>query len=139
MTSLHFSDFPHQTFDKIRYNDTDRQGHVNNANFARYYETGRVEMLIDLKRLPQLEHDQFVIVDLHIQFKQEILWPGQIDIGSKITKIGNSSIYYEQALFQNGALCSTATSVIVYVDGQQKKAKRLPDDIKTYIAKWLSI
>lgn len=26
--------FPFQTFDKVRYADTDRQGHVNNAAFA---------------------------------------------------------------------------------------------------------
>lgn len=28
------ADFPFQTFDKVRYADTDRQGHVNNAAFA---------------------------------------------------------------------------------------------------------
>ncbi len=38
-------DFPHRTFDKLRYGDTDRQGHVNNAVFATFLETGRVEML----------------------------------------------------------------------------------------------
>jgi acyl-CoA thioesterase FadM len=30
------------TYDKLRYNDTDRQGHVNNAIFATFFETGRV-------------------------------------------------------------------------------------------------
>jgi acyl-CoA thioester hydrolase len=29
-------DFPFQTFDKVRYADTDRQGHVNNAAFATF-------------------------------------------------------------------------------------------------------
>lgn len=35
-------DFPSVTFDKIRYGDTDRQGHVNNAVFSAFLETGRV-------------------------------------------------------------------------------------------------
>ena len=37
--------FPLRTHDKIRYADTDRQGHVNNANFSTFLETGRTEIL----------------------------------------------------------------------------------------------
>lgn len=32
--TMTLADFPLQTFDKVRYADTDRQGHVNNAGFA---------------------------------------------------------------------------------------------------------
>jgi acyl-CoA thioester hydrolase len=45
MEALKLNDFPLQTFDKVRYADTDRQGHVNNAVFATFLETGRVEVL----------------------------------------------------------------------------------------------
>ncbi|HDG9121136.1 TPA: acyl-CoA thioesterase, partial [Pseudomonas aeruginosa] len=40
-------DFPIHSSDKIRYADTDRQGHVNNAVFATFLETGRVEIIYD--------------------------------------------------------------------------------------------
>ena len=33
--------------DNIRYRDTDRQGHVNNAVLSTFPETGRVELLYD--------------------------------------------------------------------------------------------
>jgi acyl-CoA thioester hydrolase len=39
--------FPLHAYDKLRYADTDRQGHVNNAVFATALETGRVELLHD--------------------------------------------------------------------------------------------
>ena len=35
-------DFPLRTYEKLRYVDTDRQGHINNAVFASMMETGRV-------------------------------------------------------------------------------------------------
>lgn len=38
-------DFSLLTTDKIRYSDTDRQGHVNNAVFSTFLETGRAERL----------------------------------------------------------------------------------------------
>jgi hypothetical protein len=44
-TPRSLSEFPQTTFDKLRYNDTDRQGHVNNAVFATLLESGRVEFL----------------------------------------------------------------------------------------------
>ena len=31
--------FPSRTHDKLRYNDTDRQGHVNNAVFSTFLES----------------------------------------------------------------------------------------------------
>src|ERR1700722_2154599 len=41
------SDFALHTYDKLRYADTDRQGHVNNAVFSTALETGRAEFLYD--------------------------------------------------------------------------------------------
>ena len=37
-------DYPHRVNDIIRYGDLDPQGHVNNAVFATYFESGRVAM-----------------------------------------------------------------------------------------------
>ena len=45
--------FPTQVTENIRYGDTDRQGHVNNAVYATYFESGRVDLLHD--SLPLLE------------------------------------------------------------------------------------
>ena len=39
-----------RTHEKLRYADTDRQGHVNNAVFATMLETGRVELLYSLDK-----------------------------------------------------------------------------------------
>ncbi|MFZ9635943.1 MAG: hypothetical protein ACO3EK_19200, partial [Alphaproteobacteria bacterium] len=36
-------DYPRHSQDKLRYGDTDRLGHVNNAAFSTFLETGRVE------------------------------------------------------------------------------------------------
>src|SRR5258708_31098164 len=90
------------TFDKLRYNDTDRQGHVNNAVFATLFETGRVALLYDESKPLRELGTAFVIARLAIDFHAEITWPGAIDIGTRVGKLGRSSIGLEQALFQNG-------------------------------------
>ena len=58
-------DFALRTYEKLRYVDTDRQGHVNNAVFASMLETGRVELLYNPDRSLADPEGSFVIVDDH--------------------------------------------------------------------------
>lgn len=137
MKDLKLEDFPHQTFDKIRYADTDRQGHVNNAVFSTYLETGRAEILYGIE-LPVLAEDSsYVIVALNINYEKEITWPGKVDIGTGILKIGNSSIKIFQKLFHNNESAASAETVIVQVDDRTGKSKSLTEDAKQELGRWL--
>ncbi len=131
--------YPHQIFDKVRYADTDRQGHVNNASFAQYLETGRVEILYLGLESKKPEHTNFVIANLSIQYLDEIHWPGLIQIGTQIERIGKSSITFEQSLMQENRLVATAQTVIVQVDPTSKKSCPLNEDtislLQTYLKK----
>ena len=92
--------FPIKTSDKIRYADTERQGHVNNAVFSQMLETGRVEFLYNPEDPLACENCSFVIVSLTLNFHAEITWPGNVDIGARVAKIGRGSITIEQGLFR---------------------------------------
>lgn len=93
------TDFPFQTFDKLRYADTDRQGHVNNAVFSTFLETGRVEFLFDTQSPLATDNASFVIARLTLDFVAEVNWPGRVEIGTGVTRIGNSSLTLRQAIF----------------------------------------
>ncbi len=136
MQALKLDDFPLITFDKVRYADTDRQGHVNNTIFAAFLETGRVEVLYN-PDLPILsEGSSFVIVSLKLDFLKEIIWPGQVDIGTGIIKIGNSSIKVYQQLFQNEACVASAETVVVQVDDRSGRSLPLTENAKKTLAGW---
>lgn len=137
MNHLQLKDFPLQTFDKIRYADTDRQGHVNNAVFASFLETGRVEFLYAAESPVLAERSSFVIVSLHLNFIKEIKWPGQIEIGTGILKIGNSSVKIYQKLFQNGLCVADAETTIVQVDHLSGQANPLTDAAKSRLQQWM--
>ncbi|CAN5315823.1 thioesterase family protein [soil metagenome] len=121
--SIH--NFPLHAVDKIRYGDTDRQGHVNNAVFATFFETGRVELLHNPQHPVADTGCAFVIAHLEVDFRAEILWPGDVVIGTRVTKLGSSSVRLAQALFQGDRCTATAETVIVQVDETTKKARTL--------------
>ncbi|MFN7119811.1 MAG: acyl-CoA thioesterase [Saprospiraceae bacterium] len=135
MQELSLHDFPLITFDKVRYADTDRQGHVNNAVFSTFLETGRVEFLYNQEHKLLAEGASFVIAALNLSFLHEIGWPGKVDIGTGIVHIGTSSIKIHQQIYQNGRCAASAETIIV----QTKDNRSLPlsDAAKATLQQWL--
>lgn len=131
------SDFPVTSSDKIRYADTDRQGHVNNAVFSTYLETGRVEILYGDHLDPETANVSFVIASLQIDFIAEISWPGTVAIGTGITKIGRSSFHLYQGLFQNDRLVAEAKTVIVQVSNETKRSVPISGEHKSKFSAYL--
>jgi acyl-CoA thioester hydrolase len=134
---LQLQDFPLKAHDKIRYGDTDRQGHINNANFLTFLETGRVEFLYHPDFWKHAEGASFVIASVKLDFLEEMKWPGQIDIGTGILKVGNSSVRLHQQLFQGDKCVASAETVIVQVDDQNGKSKPLSEAARQAMAQWM--
>ena len=137
MDALNLKDFPSITFDKIRYGDTDRQGHVNNAVFSTFLETGRVELLFNAGPSFLSGETGMVIASLKLNFLREVKWPGKVDIGTGIIKLGNSSITIFQKIFQNEVCVATAETVIVQVDNTSGQSKPLTDNARKALERFL--
>ncbi|QIC71724.1 MULTISPECIES: acyl-CoA thioesterase [Acinetobacter] len=119
--------FPLTSKEKIRYSDTDRQGHVNNSNFSTFLETGRVELLYDPNKISKPQTAEFVIAKLNIEYKKEILWPGYIEIFTAVKSVGKSSVTLLQRICQNDSVCAEAETIIVQVCSISKKSKVFDD------------
>lgn len=116
------TEFPLHSFDKLRYSDTDRQGHINNAVFATFLETGRVEFLYKMATPIAEPGTAFVLARLELDLRQEMTWPGEVAIGTKIESVGRSSLKLRQGLFQNDQCVALALTVIVLIDAQTHRS-----------------
>jgi acyl-CoA thioester hydrolase len=118
--------YPSRTSADIRYADLDRQGHVNNAVFATFSEVGRVAFMYDPARPLASEGRSFVIARLQIDFRAELFWPGSVDIGTGVLKVGRSSFTLAQGIFSKGHLVATTEATIVMVDKETRRSTPLP-------------
>lgn len=125
-----YDDFPLKSYDKVRYRDTDRQGHVNNAVFSSFFETGRVELLFNPLNPLYDSGCQFVIAELQTSLLHEIIWPGTVEIGTVITRVGTSSISISQAIFQFGKIVATANTVVVQMNESTRKSQPIKEETK---------
>lgn len=117
--------FALRTGDKLRYGDTDRQGHVNNAVFATFLETGRVELLYN-EALADLGA-AFVIARLELDFLAEVNWPGEVEIGTAVLDVGRSSFKLFQKVFQDGKPVAQAVTVIVQMSESTRRSQPLSE------------
>ncbi|RMF04604.1 MAG: acyl-CoA thioesterase [Bacteroidetes bacterium] len=131
------SDFPRQSYDKLRYADTDRQGHLNNAVFSTFLETGRVELLYAADHRVLEADTSVVIAKLELDFVSELHWPGRVDIGTGVQRIGTSSLTLVQALFQEQRLVARSQSVIVQVDDHSGKSRPWTPGAKAILVQFL--
>ena len=127
----------HWARDVLRYADTDRQGHVNNAVFATFLESGRVAILYNPKRPLAPKGASFVIARLVLDFRTEIHWPNEVAIGTTVTRLGNSSVTFGQGIFVNDVCAAVAETIIVLMDETTRKSRPLPIETRNELTKWL--
>ena len=123
-------DFPIRVPDTIRFADMDRQGHVNNAVYPTYFETGRVAA--DLRPARTACRSKAAPPCWRASrstFLKELRWPGTVEIGTGIAEIGRSSYVFSQAIFHDGACAARARSTMVLIDRATRKARPLPPDL----------
>lgn len=114
--------YPLWARDMARYGDTDSNGHLNNAVFSTYLETGRITFLLDPRAPLAPPGCGFAIVRLVMDYRAEMHWGGEVEIGTGVLRIGRSSFSLAQAIFQDGACTATAESVMVLMDLTARKA-----------------
>ena len=85
-------------------------------------ETGRVPFLLSRERPILTAGTAFVIARLAIDFKSELNWPGTAEVGTRVRRIGTSSMTLEQAIYQNGVCAAMAETVIVAMDETTRRS-----------------
>lgn len=118
------------THDKLRFGDTDRIGHVNNAVYATFFETGRVTFLYGGETPFAPPGHDFVIVKLTIEFRAEAHYPGTVEIGTRLAGLGSRSFTLEQAAYKGETCIATAESVLVLIGHDTRRAVVLPPELR---------
>ena len=111
----------------VRWRDFDALGHVNNAVFLTFLETGRDRFFHSLVGDTFLD---LVLVRLEIDFKAEIpMGTEEVLVTCRATGIGRTSMRTEeQILLPGGALAAQSATVIVARDATTRTSRPWTDE-----------
>lgn len=128
--------FPIQT----RWADNDIYGHVNNVTYYSYFDTAANALLIqhvafDIHNSPIIG----LVVNSSCNFLEELTYPEIIEVGVAISKIGNSSLTYDLAIFKQGQQNASAQGqfVHVFVERETKKSTSIPQEMRDALKPFL--
>jgi acyl-CoA thioester hydrolase len=116
---------------KTRFGDMDLTTHVDQSAYVTLFQDARLQFW------KWADHDimgpvnGFVMVRFAVDIIRAIEHPTTTRIGTRITKMGNSSVAYGQAMYgSTGELCAICEAVNVQVDLKTGKAVPWNADLK---------
>ena len=62
-------------------------------------------------------------------------FPGDVEVGTLVRRIGNSSLTFGQAIFNNGKCAAVAEAVMVMLDRRSRKPKHIPAALRAELEK----
>lgn len=119
--------------ENIRFADLDPVGHVNNNAIGVYLETARVSLFADAAGEMYggaRENHSWVVARMEIDYLKEMHFPGKVRVGTRIEKLGNSSLTLRQAIFNGETLTGLARIIGVCFDMTERGSMRIPDPVR---------
>ena len=127
------TEFPTVRTITTRWDDEDVYGHINNVVYYSFFDTAVNGYLIDATGTDIRKLDAVgLVAETQCEFKRELGFPGDVQVGLAVTKLGTSSIIYRIGLFQGdsdepAAICRF---VHVYVDSTSREVTPIPQLIR---------
>lgn len=111
--------------DVLRYRDTDANGHVNNAVFAAFCESGRVQFFAT-HLTPLLTPDTFfVIARFVIDYRAELHYPGRVRTATWLARAGRTSLGFRHRILTGDTVAGEAESICVLLSKDTRRPEPL--------------
>ncbi len=123
------TDFRHTTRLEVRFRDIDAFRHVNNAAFFTYIEQARIRYLIDTLAVEAIERLPLILAAVEIDFEAPILFGEQVEIGTRVDWIGNTSFSMSHLLSAGDDRhpVAEARTVLVCYDYAAERPMQVPE------------
>ncbi len=121
----------------FRFLDMDAQGHINNLAIGALAENSRSFFMAEVVKPALGDAGLLVAVRVTSNFRQELFFPGEVEVGTAVEKLGGSSLTLGQGLFGADGCAATVETVLVLLDADTRRPKPWPDEVRARLQPWL--
>lgn len=132
--------FTHWSPVTIRFSDQDCLAHINNVALAQYFEVSRTAFVYDVIRLAgpkAIETVEFILARVVIDFVSELHYPGAVDVGARMIRLGNKSMTSGYGIFSGDRCIATSEAVNVFYDMATRSSMVPPEDVRAILLREL--
>jgi len=117
----------------IRYSDQDAMAHVNNTALATYVEAARTDYMYRLIQKGGMEGIEFILARLVIDYLRELHYPGSVDVGARVIRVGTKSVTTGYGVFRGETCYATSECVNVFYDMATRKTRVPPESVRAVL------
>jgi len=111
----------------LRWSDNDAYGHVNNTVYYQLFDSAVNAMLVDHGLLDITFGDPIaLVVSTRCDYLEPLSFPGNVEVGLAVSRVGRSSVHYRIGVFAAGADHPAAAGELVHVAVARADRKPLP-------------
>lgn len=112
---------------RTRWMDNDQFGHINNALYYSFFDSIVNTTLVDEFGFdPIADPAVYYVVETGCKFHAGAKFPGILDVGVRLARLGSSSVTYEVGVFEQGAPLAAATGHFVHVQVDRERERPVP-------------
>lgn len=128
----------HRTTIRVRYDETDQMGIVNNARYASYFEIGRTELFRDLGLSYADMERQGVMMpvnELWVKYHRSAHYDELLVIETTIAEMPTSRIRFDYRIYNGqNVLITEGYAVLAFLNAITKRPARAHEAIKQVLA-----
>ena len=121
----------------LLWGDQDAFGHVNNLVYLRWCETARVVYLERAGLWVPLPPQGVgpILASIHCDYKRPLNYPDTVDVGARVTRIGNSSFQMDHRVVSHALheVAAEVSSTLVMLDYSANRTVRVSDESRRVI------
>jgi acyl-CoA thioester hydrolase len=114
---------------RVRFNETDAQGHVNFAWYLNYFDVALIEYLraLGYSYNDMLEEGfDMLYIDAHTAYKSAAYFDEILQVRCRVGKIGNTSLRFDFQVFDDAGEREVAVGEIVVVIAERDTYQKTP-------------
>jgi acyl-CoA thioester hydrolase len=121
----------------VQWGDQDAFQHVNNTVYLRWFESSRIAYTRKLGLWEMIESQGIgpILASTRIDYRRPLTFPDTVKVGSKVIKIGRTSLTLEHRVVGLTAnlIAAEGLAVIVLYDYKKAEPCPIPDEIRQAI------
>ncbi len=136
------AEFPLSTEVEVRFVDVDAMGHVNNANYATFFEEARVAYFREA--YPEEFSDRqlettfpFILLDLYCRYLSPVRMGERLRVSIRLARMGGKSFDFEYLITSrtDGRAVATGRTTQVYFNYAEDRTEPVPDPLRKAFAR----
>ena len=118
----------------VQWGDQDAFGHLNNVIYLRYFESARINYMLDSGWMSPSEATKPILLEMDIKYRKQVKFPATLTLYTATLETRTKSSVVGTLFMHGDEIVAEAKAVVVSFDYKLQKTTAIPPSVIEYIS-----